>query len=156
MLLRQTTNCQNLAEARRSTWDAKPSAAGAASKGLPHESVMDHTWQEVCSSEIQIKNAQKLAAITGEDNLSPLQDNDTKFSYLSSDDDLKDYKDTMSRTDSAEWTVSIGEEFQSLKDHNVFMLIPWEDVPVGRKIIPLKSVFHYKLYKNGNVARQKT
>jgi hypothetical protein len=36
------------------------------------------------------------------------------------------------------------------------MLIPRSDVPIGRKVIPSKAVFHYKLDVNGNVARRKT
>jgi hypothetical protein len=55
--------------------------------------------------------------------LSPF-DADWEQICLSSDDDLVDYKDTMSRADVAEWTMRIDDELRSSKEHKVWTLIP--------------------------------
>jgi hypothetical protein len=71
--------------------------------------------------------------------------NNNQSLLLSSDDDPKSFKDVMSGANAGKWTKSIGDELNSLKQHNVFTLIPRADVPVGRKAIPSKCVFRYKL-----------
>jgi hypothetical protein len=133
-------------EPRRSTRSTKPSVAGTASKGIPHESNMDRVHEEIRASN-ECTHLRKADAALYKD---------ADLTLLSSDNDPKDFKDAMSHADTAEWRTSIGEEVQSLKDHNVFTLIPRKEVPVGRKVIPSKAVFHYKLDESGNVARRKS
>jgi hypothetical protein len=101
-------------EPRKSTRTMRPSTAGAASKGIPHVSAMEHVRKEIWESENRLKTAQMVLNETKDDTLASFDD-DGELCCLSSDDDPKDYRDAMSRADSAEWTMSISEEIQLLR-----------------------------------------
>jgi hypothetical protein len=64
--------------------------------------------------------------------------------HIVNDNDPQSFKDAMAKPDSDEWISSYQDEMNSLKAHSVWMLIPWEQVPTNRKIIPLKPVFNSK------------
>jgi hypothetical protein len=135
------------AEPRKSTQAARPSAAGAALKGIPLASEMDWIRAEIWASDERVKRLHTSG-------LSPLDD--TNALMLSSDNNPQSYKDAMSQSDSAGWTNSIAEELQSFKSLNIWTLIPRSNVPVGQKVIPSKAVFHYKPDEHRNVVRHKT
>ena len=54
------------------------------------------------------------------------------------------YRDAFSRPDVPLWQAAYEDEMKSLHDHKVWDLIPRDQVPAGRKVIPSKPVFHYK------------
>ena len=78
------------------------------------------------------------------------------LSLLASDDDPRSYKEAMARADAPLWKTSIGDELQSLKDHNVWTLIPRSQVPPGRKIIPSKIHFATKRDFENVITRHKS
>ena len=78
------------------------------------------------------------------------------YVLLASDDDLKTYKEAMARSDAELWEVSIGDELKSMKDHNVWMLIPRSSVPPDQKIIPSKIHFATKHNSENVVTRHKS
>jgi len=100
---------------------------------------MDRIREEICSSKDRLKAQKNSGATAVAAPVSPLS-SDNLF-CLSSDNDPIDYRDAMSRADSVGWMESIGEELQSLKDHNVFTLIPRSEVPVGHKVSLLRPFF---------------
>ena len=76
---------------------------------------------------------------------------DTPDYFCVSDDDPKDIADAMRCPDWSEWQLSMGDELASLKAHNVWTLIPQDQVPIGKCIILLRFVLQYKLDEHGKI-----
>ncbi|KAH7904446.1 hypothetical protein BJ138DRAFT_1166483 [Hygrophoropsis aurantiaca] len=69
--------------------------------------------------------------------------------------DPPNLKAAMASPQSSEWTTPLQEEFDSLKKHKVYTLIPRSEVPAGRKIMHGKPLFKLKRDFLGNLARYK-
>ena len=80
---------------------------------------------------------------------------ETEWANLSNEEDPVSYKDAFSRPDAPQWQAAYEDEMNSLRKHKVWDLIPCNQVPDGRKIIPSKLVFHYKRDSAGNVTCHK-
>ena len=63
---------------------------------------------------------------------------DTPDYFCVSDDDPKDVADAMRQPNWSEWQLSMGNELTSLRAHNVWTLIPQDQVSIGKCIIPSK------------------
>src|SRR5882724_2176765 len=151
---------------RRSKRTLKPSAAGAASKGIPHASMLDRVREEIHASEKRTHEQREVHSTggdiinqTGNDNINIRDEPDLNNApdvLCMSDDDPKDVADAMRWQDWPEWQKSMGEELTSLKEHHVWTLILHDQVPPGKWIIPLKFVLQYKLDENGDISRHKS
>jgi len=76
---------------------------------------------------------------------------DNKWCNLSNEHNPVFYRDAFSRPDAQQWQMAYEEEMRSLCEHKVWDLVPCDQVPAGRKVIPSKPVFHYKCDSDGNV-----
>ena len=118
----------------RSKRTLKPSAAGAALKGIPHASMLDHVQEEIHASEKRTCEQREVRS-TGGDTINQMGNDDINIRdepdldnapdiLCVSDDDPKDMADAMRRQDWPEWQKSMGEELTSPKEHHVWTLIP--------------------------------
>ena len=62
----------------------------------------------------------------------------------------------MNCPDWPKWQASMGKELVSLKAHDVYTLIPCDQVPLGKHVILSKFVLQYKLDEHGNVCHCKS
>jgi hypothetical protein len=71
------------------------------------------------------------------DALAAMQGNDD----LPSPRDPQSMKEALAGEDADRWMESMKEELQSIKDHNVYRLVPCSSVPAGRKVLKGKFVY---------------
>ena len=77
--------------------------------------------------------------------------NNYEWCNLRNEDDPISYRDAFSRPDVPDWQAAYKDEMKSLHDHKVWDLIPRDQVPACRKVIPLKPVFYYKHDSDGKI-----
>ena len=77
--------------------------------------------------------------------------NNNEWCNLGNEDDPISYRDAFSQPDASLWQAAYEDEMKSLHDHEVWDLIPCDQVPAGRKVIPSKPVFHYKHDSDGKI-----
>jgi len=123
----------------------KLSAVGAAMQGIPHRSTIDQVH-----AEIQASNTCQHEGHLHEESSETAMEH-----MLVSDDDPTDYADAMSCSDAPEWRASVAEEMKSISDHEVWTLIPPQQVPAGCKVVPSKLILQYKLDEQGHITWQK-
>ena len=70
-------------------------------------------------------------------------------------DDPKTWREAMASLDSREWVNGAEEELTSLREHQVFKLVPRDSVPHGRKILQGRFVCRRKRNEHGIVTRHK-
>src|SRR5882724_807392 len=79
---------------------------------------------------------------------------DNEWCNLSNEHDPVSYRNAFSRPDAQQWQMAYEEELRSLCEHKVWDLVPHDQVPAGRKVIPSKPVFHYKHDSDQNIIRR--
>ena len=125
---------------------------GAASKGVVYTSAMDRACNEVWASKRRSREQRETHHDGGVLDESP----DTPDFFCVSDDDPWDIADAMNHPDWPEWQASMGKELASLKAHDVYTLIPHDQVPLGKHVVPSKFVLQYKLDEHGKVCHHKS
>lgn len=90
-----------------------------------------------------------LAAISETSNIDPC--------LFGPDSEPKDWHDSQSRpsVEAAEWKAAFEEEFTSLREMGVYVLVPRSDVPEGRKIHRGRAVLKNKFGSVGELTRRK-
>jgi hypothetical protein len=122
--------------------------AGATSKGIPRNSLMDWVQREIQeSSEWKAieKAARKEATNVVE------EDKDEEFHLPADVDDPRTYKEVMSTWYTAQWDVGYDNKISSLKVHNVWTLIPQSSVPASQKVVGSRPHFHTKCKEKGEI-----
>jgi hypothetical protein len=74
---------------------------------------------------------------------------------LQFDDELKTWDEVGDSPDAAHWEAGYKDELKSLKDMEVYKLIPQSKAPQGKHIRKGKPVFHIKQNKMGHAVRWK-
>ena len=77
--------------------------------------------------------------------------NNNEWCNLGNEDNPISYRDAFFRHDVPLWQATYKDEMKSLHNHKVWDLIPHDQVPAGRKVIPSKPVFHYKHDSDGKI-----
>ena len=116
---------------RHSDWIPRPSAAGAAMKGVTYETHLEKTLKTMHRT----------------------QDNSDVLGIA---DDDPTYKEAMQAHDASEWDASYDDEIKSMKQHKVWTLLPCTDVPKGCWILGSRTVFLQKHNEKNEVTRHKT
>jgi hypothetical protein len=65
-------------------------------------------------------------------------------------DDPSTYAEAMASEHASEWTATLKEEFDSLRDLGVYRLVPRSSIPPGRKVMKGRPVFKLKHDQHGN------
>jgi hypothetical protein len=74
---------------------------------------------------------------------------------LQFEDELKTWDEVKDSADAAHWEAGYKDELKSLKDMEIYKLIPQSEVPQGKCIRKGKPVFHIKQDKMGQAVRWK-
>ena len=111
---------------------AKPSTAGAAMRGIPHETLLEKTMREMREKRTplagDIANALK-------DTTPVVTDKEVNEMLGVTEDDPRNYREATQAYDAAEWETRYDNELESMKHHGVWTLIPRSDIPEGRRIL---------------------
>ena len=75
--------------------------------------------------------------------------------HVQANDEPGTWEEAMSSPNSDKWLAAYQEELKSLKEMNVYKLVPPSDVPSTQRICKGKPVFRVKRDENGNIVRWK-
>ena len=138
---------------RKSRRVAKPSAAGAAMRGIPHETLLEKTTREMREKRARLAGDMANAL---EDTTPVVTDKEVNEMLGVTEDDPRNYREATQAYDAAEWETSYDDELESMKRHGVCTLIPHSEIPEGHRILGSRTVFLRKRDENNNVSQRKT
>lgn len=160
------------------TPDVPQNQTRRSNRNPPKESRMDQTMREIREGADRVTQARKEGRPTTWDyaNVAELFGPDTEATVKAVEalkslekspdscfmglDDIGDntpkaWEEAKNSPDAAKWKAAYQEELQSLKDMNVYKLVPRSAVPEGQRIHKGKPVFRVKSDENGNAVRWK-
>ena len=57
------------------------------------------------------------------------------------EDDPQNYHEAKQAYDTEKWETSYDDKLRSIQRHNVWTLMPWSEVPTGRRVLGCRTVF---------------
>jgi transposase InsO family protein len=156
--IRENTPDLRPEQPRRSGRQVRVSAAGAAMQGIQHTSRLDQVREEVRTSAMRTKTHKgKAQAPATEPNMDPNGTLDNALATLVNNDtrDPKNWAEAMKSNDRLKWMAGMEKEMNSIKNREVWKLVPPTAVPRGRNIIGCRPVCHVKRDAKGQEREHK-